>query len=335
VSIPIIAFFNNKGGVGKTSLVYHLSWMLADLGYVIVAADLDPQANLTAAFLDEQALAEVWAAEGTVDTIYEAVQPLMEGVGDVATPSRCEIEDRLSLVAGDLSLTQFEDQLTDAWPRCLESDVRSFRVVSAFWRVLQAAGSAASADVILMDLGPNLGAINRSALIASDYVVVPLAPDLFSIRGLENLGPKLREWRTGWEDRLNRRPAQLQMLPTGQMEPSGYIVQQHAVRLDRPVRAYDTWIARIPGTYRRSVLNLTGKAPASFEADANCLALVKNFRSLIPMAQEARKPIFHLRAADGAIGGHQTAVQDARTCFLMLADKIAERTFLVHSDDSD
>ena len=42
-----IAFFNNKGGVGKTTLVYHLAWMYAELGYSVVAADLDPQANLS------------------------------------------------------------------------------------------------------------------------------------------------------------------------------------------------------------------------------------------------------------------------------------------------
>ena len=38
-----VAFFNHKGGVGKTSLVYHLSWMYADLGLNVVAADLNPQ----------------------------------------------------------------------------------------------------------------------------------------------------------------------------------------------------------------------------------------------------------------------------------------------------
>ena len=51
-----IAFFNNKGGVGKTSLVYHLAWMFADHGIKTLAVDLDPQANLTAMFLDEERL---------------------------------------------------------------------------------------------------------------------------------------------------------------------------------------------------------------------------------------------------------------------------------------
>ena len=55
-----IAFFNNKGGVGKTSLVYHLSWMYADLGLSVVAADLDPQANLTSMFLGDERLEQLW-----------------------------------------------------------------------------------------------------------------------------------------------------------------------------------------------------------------------------------------------------------------------------------
>ena len=46
----VIAFFNNKGGVGKTSLVYHLSWMMRQQGISTLAVDADPQANLSAAF---------------------------------------------------------------------------------------------------------------------------------------------------------------------------------------------------------------------------------------------------------------------------------------------
>ena len=56
MTIPVVAFFNNKGGIGKTSLVYHLAWMYADQGISVLAADLDPQANLTAAFLEEDRL---------------------------------------------------------------------------------------------------------------------------------------------------------------------------------------------------------------------------------------------------------------------------------------
>ena len=59
---------------------------------------------------------------------------------------------------------------------------------------------------MLIDVGPNLGAINRAAIIAANFVVFPLAPDLFSLQALRNVGPTLQEWRNEWGDRLERRP---------------------------------------------------------------------------------------------------------------------------------
>ncbi len=53
MTAPILTFFNNKGGVGKTSLIYHLAWTFASLRKRVVAVDLDPQSNLTSAFLEE------------------------------------------------------------------------------------------------------------------------------------------------------------------------------------------------------------------------------------------------------------------------------------------
>ena len=73
MTIPVLTFFNNKGGVGKTSLVYHLAWMYADLGVKVVAADLDPQANLTSMFLDEDHLETLWVERGRRKTVYGAL----------------------------------------------------------------------------------------------------------------------------------------------------------------------------------------------------------------------------------------------------------------------
>lgn len=63
--MEVIAFFNNKGGVGKTTLAYHLAWMFAEMGVSVVAADLDPQSNLTSMFLDEERLEQLWPREDT------------------------------------------------------------------------------------------------------------------------------------------------------------------------------------------------------------------------------------------------------------------------------
>ena len=128
-------------------------------------------------------------------------------------------------------------------------------MLSAFWRIMQRAAQSETADLILVDLGPNLGSINRAALIAADFVVIPLSPDLYPLQGLKNRGLTFRRWREQWNDQLERRPEMDIKLPAGRMAPLGYVVLQHSVRLDRPVKAYDNWINRIPIVYRENVLS--------------------------------------------------------------------------------
>ncbi len=325
MSVPVIAFFNNKGGVGKTSLVYHLSWMYSRLGRAVLVADLDPQANLTAAFLDDDRLEELWPDGAHIETIYGCIEPLLRGVGDVLDRPHVErIDERFHLLAGDLALARFEDELSHQWPLCLDGKERAFRVISAFWRIIQRSATQTRSEFILIDLGPNLGAVNRAALVASDYLVIPLAPDLFSLQGLQNLGPVVRTWRKEWQDRRERNPVQDLPLPAGRIEPLGYVVMQHAMRLNRPVKAYERWIARIPEVYAVEVVD--EEHPADKEhLDANCLGLVKHYRSLMPMSQEARKPMFYLTVADGAIGSHAKAVRDAEENFRQLAVEIVKR----------
>ena len=98
---------------------------------------------------------------------------------------------------------------------------------------------------------------------------------------------------------------------------------QISVRADRPVKAYQKWMKRIPGVYRTEVLDEDGGSIPAVEGDLQCLALLKHYRSLMPMAQEALKPMFHLKAADGALGGHIYAVQDCYNDFKKLAKAIA------------
>ncbi len=296
-SVPVLTFFNNKGGVGKTSLVYHLAWIYSDLGLNVVAADLDPQANLTSMFLDEERLESFYASGdefSSCSTIFQCVKPLME-VGDLLSPELQQIASGLSLLPGDLSLAGFEDTLSAEWPNALGSNnlYRPFRILTAFSSVMQNAAHQADASIILADVGPNFGAINRSALVATDYIVVPLGVDLFSLQGLRNLGPTLSTWRGEWLKRRENWKSPAFSIPLGNMRPIGYVVQQYGVRLNRPVKAYDKWVNRMPGEYARNLLGDEGDChPATPMEDERSLATVKHYRSLVPMAQEARKPIF-------------------------------------------
>ncbi len=327
---PTLTFFNNKGGVGKTTLVYHLSWMLSLLGVKTLVIDCDPQANLTAAFLDESTLLDLWDErdKGGVNSVYESVKPLTR-IGDFALPKPYTVSDNLYLIAGDLSLSSFEDQLSEQWGKALseESNERAMLVLSSFWRMAQKSAETLKADVIIFDVGPNLGAINRAILIGTDHVVVPLAADMFSLQGLRNLGPALTKWRKDWKHRLDIVKEAVGSLPSGEAAVLGYIALQHQERLKRPVQAYVSWLDRIPMQYRKSLVSEQTAADqhVDIENDPYCLARLRHYKSLIPLAQEARKPVFLLKSADGAIGSHAGAVNKAYEDFELLAKKILSK----------
>lgn len=319
-----LALFNNKGGVGKTSLVYHLGFMFAEMGKRVVFADLDPQANLSAMCLTDDRLEAIWKLKPR-PTIYGAIERLRRGLGDVERITPESVSGEIALVSGDLQLSELEDDLSQQWPKCLERDERAFRVTTALHRVVSDTGERFGADVALLDVGPNFGAINRAALIAADFVVVPVAPDLFSMQGLENVGPRLKTWREDWRDRYGRAPGGLDFnLPSGVMEPLGYVVSRHSVLAGGAVKAFQRWIDRMPAVYRKSFA-LPEAEGLSVISDQLCLAQLKDYRSLRPMAQEAKKPMFLLKPGDGAIGGHQGAVRDAYKDFRDLAEDVLGR----------
>jgi hypothetical protein len=255
-----------------------------------------------------------------------SINPILEGTGDIEKPKPIQIANQLSVVAGDLGLSRFEDKLSESWPKGYNSDPAALRATSAFHRIIEQAASSVDAVLALVDVGPNLGAINRAALLSADYLLIPLAADLFSLQGLKNLGPTVRGWREQWNQVRMLVTGRTNVdLPKGRMTPAGYIVLQHAVRLDRPVRAYGRWLERIPAVYQEAVLNINPSLfPLDNERDSNCLATLRNYRSLMPMAQDARKPMFDLRPADGAIGSHAQLVQTCAAEFKQLASIIAE-----------
>ncbi len=320
-----IIFFNNKGGVGKTTLVYHIAYMLAELGKKCLAVDLDPQANLSSMFLSDEELERIYSADSHRETLISGIEPLNRGIGDIKEVKIHEITSNIGLLAGDLDLSAYEDKLSTNWSKCIDGDEAAFRVVSSISRIIEKAAESYEVDYCIIDVGPNFGALNRATLIAADYVIVPMGADLFSLQGLKNLGKRLRIWKREWEDRASRNLADDLSLPHGEIQPLGYIVMQHGIKESRPVMSYLRWANRIPAVFREFVLETPSEDAVLVENDPYCLALLKHYHSLIPMAMEVRKPIFLLKPADGAIGAHYQAVQRSYADFKALAMEIMER----------
>lgn len=330
-AVKTIAFFNNKGGVGKTSLVYHLAWMYADHGLKVLVADLDPQANLTSMFLDEDRLVSLWSDDGGPRTIRDCLRPLMSHQGDILEPIVERLQPTLGLIPGHLGLSRFEDLLSENWLRCLEGQEAAFRAMTAFHRIILSGARQMDADLVLVDVGPNLGAINRAALIAVEQVVIPLAPDLCALPALRDLGLTLRAWRQDWKTCVEALPAEVTIeRPSGEMQPAGYVVTQRSARASRIVGAPPAWNEQVSQVYRESVLGESCPSdPTPPGDDPYRLALLQHYRSLMPMAMEAHKPMFFLKQADGAIGSHIDAVRACYQDFEALARRIAAEEGLV------
>lgn len=317
-----IAFFANKGGVGKTLLVYHAAWMLAKLGYRVLAVDLDPKSSLSLMALGEKRLGALWSDTLHHRTMYGAVAPLFNGTGDIDLFHIETLSENLSLLVGDGRLSYIEDGLATQWSKCLTGNERAFRVVTAFGRVIQEAAQRHNADLVLIDMDSSLGSFNRAALLAASHVVIPTMLDSFSVHGIRNLGPMLRRWRQAWQAALAKAPAALGELSQGQITPIGYVLIQHAEHSDQLAEVYAKWQTRLSGSYLESVLGEQGTAAMP---DANQIQIIKHYSSLMLMAMEARKPMFDLTLADGAIGAHQANVQQCHEDFKQLCHAIAQR----------
>lgn len=319
-----ITFFNNKGGVGKTTTVYHVAWMLSEMGIRSIVIDLDPQSNLTSMFLSADRLEAVYEAEEP-STVLKTIEPVISG--EPYEPVHIEeITENLGLILGDLALSTFEDKLSDAWLKCLDGDIYSFRMMSIFNTILNDAATRFQAEYALVDVGPNLGAINRAVLLSSDYMVIPVASDLFSLQGIKNIGTTLNTWKRQWDNRLEQKPDKVKFgIPIGNIKPAGYIVMQYSAKESRPVQSYLRWANRIPQVFGKYVSGEIPSTECTVENDPYCIALLKHYRSLAPMSMEVHKPIFLLKPADGAIGAHLYAVKKSYEEFRTLVAAIIER----------
>ncbi len=151
-----ISIFNNKGGVGKTTYMYHVAHMLSRRDLKVLMVDCDSQCNLTAYCLTDGDVRKAWKEDG--NSIFQVIDPVYRTIGDVRSrsPSRISSEGDLFLVPGDLRLSNFEDLLGDTWSSARGGNEPALRAQSAIHRYIQFAAERVKADLVLIDLGPNL-----------------------------------------------------------------------------------------------------------------------------------------------------------------------------------
>lgn len=330
-----IALFNHKGGVGKTTLTVNIADALADLGKRVLIVDADPQCNITAFYVEEKYLDELLgdSAESEDDgqTIWAAVKPVSRGKGPVKKIDTIPVgfTPGVFLAPGDVLLSEYEEELPAGWTDAFARKERGYDLTCAMSDAVDSLVEQVSADVVLYDVGPNVGALNRAVLLDCDFFITPVAADLFSLRALTTVGRSMAKWVKDWQTvRGLASPKDKERLLAGKPRYMGYVASAFKVSSGRrKAHPHSFWEAKIaPRVKTRVVDELRSVDPALVSTHSNKLGDVKHFHSLAASAQEIGVAIGKLRGHVNS--GHYPQVDEALSEFQTLAKEITKRAGL-------
>jgi len=325
-----IAIFNNKGGVGKTTLLANIASFLKNKkGKRVLLVDADPQCNASIYTMPDSVVDSLYSKANPA-TIYDLIKPLRRG--DQYTEwSKISINHSpgfdIDVLMGDTRMANMEDFLGKAWLDCIHGEPLGFKQ-TLFMRhfIIQAREHY---DYVFFDIGPSLGAINRSILLSCDYFIVPMSSDIFSLKAIDNISLALAGWKQDLLQGLDsyKRKEGEDYLVQGEvidfiLKFIGYVTQQYVSKsvsgVRQPVKAYDTIIKKVESKIQ------TGLKDFSPECIKQSLLLgeVPNFNSLIPLSQTHHKAIFKLDGSDGIVGAHFAKVREYESVIRKITDCI-------------
>ncbi len=330
-----IAMFNNKGGVGKTTLTCNLASHFAkELGQKVLVVDCDPQCNATQLIMGVEFAADLYWEEDKHKhntTINNILQPIEDGDSNILNDIKPIIHSKnrfgVDLIAGHPKLSIIEDKLSESWQQLVSGDTGGFR--KSNWNTQLCQLLEDRYDFIFFDLGPSLGSINRSVLIGCTYFLTPMGSDIFSILGVRNISAWLDSWLSFYENAVKtaekKSPGRLEEYKIPTILPIkngylGYTVQQYITKtidgIRRATQAYEEIINAVPNEVLHSLQKF-----ADVKLDVNSLKLgdVPHLYSLIPLGQSAASPILSLKTSDGLVGPQYKQLEQYRT----LIDKIS------------
>lgn len=212
--MKIISVFNNKGGVGKSTLTYHLGNALAELGHKVLMVDLDPQCNLTICAMMEETLHAIWEKEdsfiddyesaftqnpnilNTTRSIHFVLKPTEDGISEPASlPPPYVIGSNIDLLPGRLSLHKYENKIAERWSGVYQGDNLAIRTVTNIRNICQRYAEINNYEYVLIDTSPSLGILNKVIMSTVDGFFIPAQPDMFSLYGIRNIGNALQLWQ--------------------------------------------------------------------------------------------------------------------------------------------
>lgn len=308
-----ISLFNHKGGVSKTTTAFNLGWMLAAKGKKVLLADCDPQCNLTGmvlGFKGSDEFASIYKSGG-VRNIRDGLAPAFESRPAPIDPVTCEPIDgqpNMFLIPGHIGLAEYEVTLGIA-QELSGSLVTLQNLPGSLHHLFRLTALKYNIDYILVDMSPSLGPINQNLLMTSDYFLVPMAPDYFSVMATDSLASVLPKWRAWAKQAQGAAILQKATYPFPIVSPKflGTVVQKYRLREGQtPSAAFQKWIDEIESGIRDKLLPAL-KASDMLMSEAayqsigiplgKPLLQMSDFNSLIALSQKHKVPVFALSDA--------------------------------------
>ncbi|WP_409201235.1 ParA family protein [Luteipulveratus flavus] len=280
MAAQIIAMFNHKGGVSKTTTTFNLGWKLARKGKRVILVDADPQCNLTGVALglnaewppedvaidgemedsvegeqvddsgsteyaDVQQASEDFWSKNFERTLYGALRPAFESEPKLLSAVDCfpiEACPGLFLLPGHLRLGEYEVTLGVA-QELAGSLVALRNLPGAFHYLLTETAKKFEADYVIVDMSPSLGAINQNIVATSDLLIVPTSPDFFSIMALQSLAGILPRWMR-WAQLASKNEVLAEAtypFPSPRLRLAGTVIQRYRLyRAPTEAKPYGT-----------------------------------------------------------------------------------------------
>lgn len=309
--MPIqISLFNHKGGVSKTTTAFNLGWMLAAKGKKVLLADCDPQCNLTGMVLGFKGTDDFSAIyrAGGVKNIRDGLAPAFESRPAPIDPVTCAAiigQPNMYLIPGHIGLAEYEVTLGIA-QELSGSLVTLQNLPGSLHHLFQLTAKKYTSDFIIVDMSPSLGPINQNLLMTSDFFLVPMAPDYFSVMATDSLASVLPKWKAWAKQAQGISALQNATYPFPVVNPKflGTVVQKYRLREGQtPSAAFQKWIDEIEqGVQTKLIPALKGcDMLLPDEAYANIglaigkpLLQMSDFNSLIALSQKHKVPVFAL-----------------------------------------
>ena len=317
----VIAMFNHKGGVSKTTTTFHLGWKLARLGKRVLIVDADPQCNLTGLALgieDYDSLFGFYDSKRNND-IFSIMAPYFN-MSDAGSRSLQPFgatdivgNENLKLLAGHVKFAELDMQIATAITSSAGLPVLR-ELVGVFNRLIRRVADEMNADIVAIDMSPSISATNMCLLMGSDNFIVPTMPDFYCYQAIDSLSDVFPKWAATMSEFKNGI-----ILPRNNPKMLGVISQNYRVYTADPNAekkqmsvSFQKWADKIKKITNDKLVESLSKHDmiiprelfeknVKYDSPYN-LANIQDLNTLISLSQRLSKPVFEITEREYGTG---------------------------------